>query len=212
MAARLRRKPWFPSHPERDVYVSLLQLQDPPASEGLLKAALLRRAVANVHRIFRIRDDKAALAVLLQKGSINDDLWNGFLLDEKELEAEIVEVVAEANTFLDGWGQVIFQTASEIVQNEKLREILMKAPQNKADFEAKFGGNPKPRQIPAALAVPLALTPSSSRPSSPAALSATLSPTTSEAMSPPPSATSATGMPKTPTSPTSAKKALKKRK
>jgi translocation protein SEC66 len=125
MAASRQLEPWFPSHPERDVYVSLLQCE-PPAHEGLIKAALVRRAVADVHRIFRLREDKVALSNLLQRGSIGDDLWTSFLAAEKELEAEILEVVTEAETFKTGWGNLIFQTAAEIVQNEKLREGMNK--------------------------------------------------------------------------------------
>lgn len=117
------QEPWFPSHPERDTYISLLQLQPPP-SEVLLKAALLRRAVADVRRILAFREDKAALQALLTKGSIGDDLWNAFLAAEKELEAEIVEVVAEANSFREGWGQFIFQSASEMVNNLKHRDLF----------------------------------------------------------------------------------------
>lgn len=125
ITASRRIEPWFPSHPERDVYVSLLQC-DPPAHDGLIKAALVRRAVADVHRIFRLREDKVALSNLLQRGSIGDDLWTSFLAAEKELEAEILEVVTEAETFKAGWGNLIFQTAAEIVQNEKLRESMNK--------------------------------------------------------------------------------------
>ncbi|PVG02235.1 hypothetical protein CPB86DRAFT_811727 [Serendipita vermifera] len=133
VAASRRLEPWFPSHPERDVYVSLLQC-DPPAHDGLIKAALVRRAVADVHRIFRLREDKGALSNLLQRGSIGDDLWTSFLAAEKELEAEILEVVTEAETFKQGWGNLIFQTAAEIVQNEKLREGM-----NKVFHKAKYG-------------------------------------------------------------------------
>ncbi|KAG8802800.1 translocation protein S66 [Serendipita sp. 405] len=124
-AASRRLEPWFPAHHERDVYVSLLQC-NPPAHDGLIKAALVRRAVADVHRIFRLREDKVALSNLLQRGSISDDLWTSFLAAEKELEAEILEVVTEAETFKQGWGNLIFQTAAEIVQNEKLREGMNK--------------------------------------------------------------------------------------
>ena len=105
--------------------MSLLQC-DPAANDGLIKAALVRRAVADVHRIFRLREDKVALSNLLQRGSIGDDLWTSFLAAEKELEAEILEVVTEAETFKQGWGNLIFQTAAEIVQNEKLREGMNK--------------------------------------------------------------------------------------
>jgi translocation protein SEC66 len=90
----------------------------------LLKAALVRRAVADVHRVIRIREDKPALQNLLQKGSIGDELWNSLLNAEKEMEAEILEVVGEANSFVEGWGQAIFPTANEIIANEKMRSVF----------------------------------------------------------------------------------------
>jgi translocation protein SEC66 len=125
-------EPYFPRHAERDTYVTLLQRADPPASDALLKASLVRRAIADVQRILRIREDKPALQNLLQKGSIGDDLWNSLLAAEKELEAEIVEVHAEANSFVEGWGQVLFQTASEMVANEKTRAIAEQIPLERA--------------------------------------------------------------------------------
>jgi translocation protein SEC66 len=125
-------EPYFPRHHERDTYVTLLQRTDPPASDALLKAALVRRAIADVQRILRVREDKPALQNLLQKGSIGDDLWNSLLAAEKELEAEIVEVHAEANTFVEGWGQVLFGTASEMLANEKTRAIIEQIPLERA--------------------------------------------------------------------------------
>jgi len=97
-----------------------------------LKAALVRRAIADVQRILRIREDKPALQNLLQKGSVGDDLWNSLLAAEKELEAEIVEVHAEANSFVEGWGQVLFQTASEMLANEKTRATVEQIPLERA--------------------------------------------------------------------------------
>jgi translocation protein SEC66 len=135
-------QPWFPPHHERNVYITLLQHTDPKPHDALLKAALLRRAVADVKRIFRIRDDKAALASLLQKGSIDDELWANFQAAEKELEAEIVEVVTEANTFADGWGQIIFQSAGEIAQNEKQREIYGKIAANRKAIGEEHQSSP----------------------------------------------------------------------
>lgn len=117
-------EPYFPRHRERDIYVSLLQKTDPPAPDQLLKAALVRRAVTNVSRIMRLREDKPALQNLLQKGSIGDDLWNSLLAAEKELEAEVLETAAEANTFVEGWGQIIYQTATEVLHNEKMKAIF----------------------------------------------------------------------------------------
>lgn len=80
--------------------------------------------MADVQRVMRIREDKPALQNLLQKGSIGDDLWNSLINAEKELEAEIMEVVCEANSFVEGWGQVIFQTANEMLANERMRAIF----------------------------------------------------------------------------------------
>lgn len=167
-----QQEPWFPSHPERDVYISLLQQQNPPASDVLLKAALLRRAVTDVQRIIQFREDKAALQNLLQKGSIGDDLWNAFQAAEKELEAEIVEVVAEANTFREGWGQFIFASASETANNLKHRDLFFSIPKLRADAEAKYGSakTKSVKAITSTLAVP---SPQPSAPASPKAKPAT---------------------------------------
>lgn len=59
---------------------------DPPVPASLLKAALLRRATEDIHRIITIRSAKQALAQLLQRGSIGDDLWTRFTAAEKEIE------------------------------------------------------------------------------------------------------------------------------
>lgn len=123
-AKQLAVEPYFASHPDRDVYVTLLGKTDPPTHDALLKSALVRRAMADVQRVLKVREDKPALQNLLQKGSVGDDLWNSLLAAEKELEAEILEVVAEANSFVEGWGQVIFQTANEMIANEKMRVVM----------------------------------------------------------------------------------------
>jgi translocation protein SEC66 len=119
-----RTEPYFASHPERDIYITLLGRTDPPANDALLKSALVRRAMADVQRVIKIREDKPALQNLIQKGSVGDDLWNSLLAAERELEGEIVEVMAEANTFVEGWGAIIFQTANEMIANEKMRALF----------------------------------------------------------------------------------------
>ncbi|KAG7092326.1 hypothetical protein E1B28_008687 [Marasmius oreades] len=132
-------EPYFPSHPERNTYVTLLQKTDPPTPDVVLKSALVRRAMADVQRVLRIREDKPALQNLLQKGSIGDELWNSLLAAEKELEGEIVEVVNEANSFVDGWGPVIFQTANEMLANEQMRKIFESTTERKAELALKYG-------------------------------------------------------------------------
>ncbi|KAK4688079.1 translocation protein SEC66, partial [Tremellales sp. Uapishka_1] len=129
--------PWFPSHPSRDTYISLISSPD-EVPDSLLKSALLVRATADVKRIWRLRDDKMALTILHTKGSVGDDTMARFAAAEKELEAEIVDVVSEANTFRPGWGGLIFQTASEMALAEKTRDIVMAIPRIKQQEEKKL--------------------------------------------------------------------------
>lgn len=126
-------EPYFSSHPERDAYVTLLQMTDPPAPDAVLKAALIQRACADVRRVMRLREDKPAVQALLQKGSVGDELSAALNAAEKEVEAEILEVMHEANSFLHGWGQFIFNTAGEMVQNEKTRKLMEEYPRMRAE-------------------------------------------------------------------------------
>jgi translocation protein SEC66 len=95
--------------------------------------------MADVQRVLKIREDKPALQNLLQKGSVGDELWNSLLAAERELEAEIMEVIAEANTFVEGWGTVIFQTANEMIANEKTRSLFEQSSGLRAEKERKYG-------------------------------------------------------------------------
>lgn len=74
--------------------------------------------MADVRRILKLREDKTALTNLIQKGSVGDDLLVKFQKAEKELEAEVLDVVNEANSFANAWGPGIFQTAQEMVQQQ----------------------------------------------------------------------------------------------
>jgi translocation protein SEC66 len=85
-----------------------------------------------VKRIWRIRDDKTALTQLHNKGLVGDDTMDRFAAAEKELEAEIVDVVQEANSFRMGWGQGIFGTATEMAHAERGREVVLTIPKLKA--------------------------------------------------------------------------------
>jgi len=123
--------PWFPPHMQRNVYLSLLheepaegQEKTPKVPESLLRAALLRRAVEDIHRIIQIRSAKQACSTLLQRGSVGDDLWQRFQRAEKEMEEELRDVVMEANALSNNWGQTIFQSANEIAANTVFRKRL----------------------------------------------------------------------------------------
>ena len=98
-------EPWFPAHLQRDIYFSLLHLEPsasstkekkaPAIPDSVLKASLLRRASEDIRRIMALRSQKQALAMLLQRGSVGDDLWQRFQRAEKEMEDEVKDVVSE---------------------------------------------------------------------------------------------------------------------
>jgi hypothetical protein len=67
----------------------------PAVPESVIRAALLRRAVEDIHRIIQIRSAKQACSTLLARGSVGDDLWQRFLRAEKEMEDELRDVVLE---------------------------------------------------------------------------------------------------------------------
>ncbi|KAK4128403.1 hypothetical protein N657DRAFT_629520 [Parathielavia appendiculata] len=123
--------PWFGPHLQRNIYLSLLHMEPEEGSEksprvpdSVIRAALLRRAVEDIHRIIQIRSAKQACSSLLQRGSVGDDLWQRFQRAEKEMEEELRDVVMEANALVPGWGQIIFQSANEIAANKALRDRL----------------------------------------------------------------------------------------
>lgn len=94
--------PWFPTHLQRDIYLTLLHMEPEAGSEkavkvpgSVIRAALLRRAVEDIHRIIQVRSAKQACTSLLQRGSVSDDLWQRFLRAEKDMEDELRDVVLE---------------------------------------------------------------------------------------------------------------------
>ncbi|KAK4048739.1 Translocation protein S66 [Microbotryomycetes sp. JL221] len=128
---------WFPKHKSRDLYISLLSMEPPPARPVLI-AALLRRAMDDVRMIWDVRDSKQALQTMLQKGQVGDELWERFTRAEKELEAEIVEVVGEANTFQEGYGQQLFGLASEMVTHERIKQTYNKIAARRQEEAARM--------------------------------------------------------------------------
>jgi len=87
----------------------------------VLKAALLMRAKEDIRRLMALRQSKNSLQALLQRGCVGDDLWTRFSAADAENEEELRDVVMEANAYKEGWGLIIFQTASEMVNHDRIR-------------------------------------------------------------------------------------------
>ena len=55
---------------------------------------------------------------------MGDEIWQRLLRAEQEMEVEVKDVVSEANALHAGWGQSVFQSANEMVQNKMMKERL----------------------------------------------------------------------------------------
>lgn len=77
-----------------------------------------------ISRLMSIKNNKNSLQILMGKGLVGDEFWLMFLEAEKELEAEIREVVEEAQSYKPGWGQFILAHANDMVQHEKSKKLF----------------------------------------------------------------------------------------
>lgn len=137
--SKLNLSPYFPPHTARNIYLTLLHQSDTQADlkhvpNSVLMAALQERAVEDILRIRDIQTRKQPLNTLLQRGVVGDDIWQRLLRAEQELEAELKDVVAEANALATGWGTHIFQSANEIVVN---RMTMAKIDERRAGLAAE---------------------------------------------------------------------------
>lgn len=127
--SKLRLAPYFGPHTSRNIYLSLLHQQENPDTkvpDTILRAALFARALEDVDRMMEIRTRKPPLATLLQRGVVGDEIFQRLTRAEQEMQIELKDVIAEANALAAGWGQTIFQSASEMVQNKMLRDKIDK--------------------------------------------------------------------------------------
>ncbi|KAJ3057353.1 translocation protein S66 [Rhizophlyctis rosea] len=129
---------YFPPHTTKTHYTELSEMFSPETETGLklLTTALMKRAMSDVQRAWKIRDEKPPLQGLVKQGIVGDDLWENLTTAEQELDAEIQDVMAEAELYKEGWGKAIFQEASQIASMQKQREEQMQAQQAMAEQQA----------------------------------------------------------------------------
>jgi translocation protein SEC66 len=120
--SRAARKKWFPSHPEKEAYESLLN--DDSVTEEALRKALLRRAMSDIKRIWQLQEEKDSLFKLMRSGSVPESLWANYKDADQEMQLEIYDLQAEAETFKAGWSQGILKEAAQLVQKERELQAL----------------------------------------------------------------------------------------
>ncbi len=120
--SRASRKKWFPSHPEKESYEALLK--DDSATEEALRKALLRRAMSDIKRIWQLQEEKDSLYKLMRSGSVPESLWANYKDADQEMQLEIYDLQAEAETFKSGWSAGILKEAAQLVQKERELQML----------------------------------------------------------------------------------------
>ena len=120
-----KQKDWFGKHNEREAYEALLRSD--PTNEESLRKALLRRAMTDIRRLWNIHEEKDSVYNLMRSGAISEEMWGEFKQSENELNLELYDLQAEAETFKEGWSESILKEAAELVKREEMIGKLKKA-------------------------------------------------------------------------------------
>lgn len=119
---QLGKKKWYPVHPEKDAYEELVAKGE--ENEEILRKALLRRAMTDVRRVWELQEEKEALHKLTRSGAIPEAMFNSYKDADHDMQLEIYDLQAEAETFKLGWGQAILKEAAQIVQRDRELQAL----------------------------------------------------------------------------------------
>jgi translocation protein SEC66 len=118
-------EPFWPRNGARDIYFSLLHLEDPHYPPYLLQAALFERAKEAISRIHILNDSKNVARKLLAKGVISEATSQLLAVAEMELTAEIVDIMVEARALGgDEWADSIMSQANEYTQKSGVLKSL----------------------------------------------------------------------------------------
>lgn len=116
------KKKWYPEHPEKDAYEALITKGE--ENEEVLRKALLRRAMTDVKRVWELQEEKEALHKLTRSGAIPESMWNSYKDADHDMQLEIYDLQAEAETFKPGWSQSILKESAQLVQRERELQVL----------------------------------------------------------------------------------------
>lgn len=78
--------------------------------------------MTDVRRLMKLQEDRDSVMSLSRTGALSEETLAAFRKAEKDLELELYEVQAEAETFKTGWSQEIVQDAVRLSRVED--EIL----------------------------------------------------------------------------------------
>ena len=132
------KQKWYPKHPEKEAYEALITKGE--EDEEVLRKALLRRAMTDVRRVWELQEEKEALHKLTRSGAIPESMWNSYKDADHDMQLEIYDLQAEAETFKPGWSQLILKEAAQLVQRERELHVPIEIGSNEGvDEGPKFG-------------------------------------------------------------------------
>ncbi|KAI9093100.1 Pre protein translocase subunit Sec66-domain-containing protein [Phlyctochytrium arcticum] len=120
---------YFPPHHAKILYNELAEMHSPDDHNGLklLSSSLMKRAIADVQLIYKIRDEKPPLQQMVRQGLMGEELLEKLERAEAELDVEVREVMEEAELYKEGWGKTIFPEATQLMQFQMQREQQIEA-------------------------------------------------------------------------------------
>lgn len=116
---------WFGKNPDKEAYEELLRTD--PDNEEALRKALMRRAITDMRRLMELNDEKESIYNLMRTGAISESMWADFKTAENDLQLELFDVQAEAETFKKDWSQAILKEAAMLLQKERELVEMKKA-------------------------------------------------------------------------------------
>ena len=125
---------YFGVHRERIAYrKAVAAAPEDPSTEELeqLRKLLIRRVMENVRRIWKMQNDRESIYALMRSGAIEEQLWKDFKAAEADMQLEIYDVQAEAETFKEGWSTSIIRDAAELCRKEESLLKLLKESKKK---------------------------------------------------------------------------------
>lgn len=130
-----KRASWFGENQEKTIYERLLQ--EDPDNEDVLKRALMRRCITDVRRLMSLQEEHDSVVNLGRAGALSEEMLISFKEAEKELELELFEVQAEAETFKTGWGDDIVRDSMRLmkIENEVMEVKRRKEKEDKKKEE-----------------------------------------------------------------------------
>src|ERR1700733_15640018 len=83
--------------------------------------------MTDIRRLWNIHEEKDSVYNLMRSGAISEEMWGEFKQSENELNLELYDLQAEAETFKEGWSESILKEAAELVKREEMIGKLKKA-------------------------------------------------------------------------------------